>query len=63
MTSPFGADGKDIAYLASALAWLEGWLVEQRGAPQDALEIYAGGVRSGGGHSSVCDARLRLAHG
>jgi DNA-binding CsgD family transcriptional regulator len=71
------ADSGEASYLAPALAWLEGWLAEQRGDPQQALEIYqhasqSGASQSGAGHngaghkgagSPVYTARLLLAHG
>ena len=66
------ADSGQASYLAPALAWLEGWLAEQRGDPQQALEIYqhaspSGASQSGtspnGAGSPVYTARLLLAHG
>ncbi|HWM03374.1 MAG TPA: AAA family ATPase [Actinophytocola sp.] len=54
-------DADQVAYLAPALAWLDGWLAEQRGAPQEALQIYARGGTNAG--SPVHNARLGLAHG
>ncbi len=56
------ADSGQASYLAPALAWLEGWLAEQRGDPQQALEIYQHASQSGAG-SPVYTARLLLAHG
>ena len=35
------ADSGQVSYLRPAVAWLDGWLAEQRGAAADALEIYA----------------------
>jgi ATP/maltotriose-dependent transcriptional regulator MalT len=52
-----------VGYLRPGLAWLEGWLAEQRGAPEEARRIYSGGEESAGGHSPVYTARLLLAHG
>ena len=46
-----------------ALAWLDGWLAEQRGAAEEALASYARGEESAGIASPVHTARLRLAHG
>jgi DNA-binding CsgD family transcriptional regulator len=61
------ADSGEASYLAPALAWLEGWLAEQRGDPQQALEIYQHASQSGasqsGAGSPVYTARLLLAHG
>ena len=50
-------------YLPPALAWLEGWLAEQRGALDEAREIYARGELAAGTGSPVYAARLLLAHG
>jgi DNA-binding CsgD family transcriptional regulator len=57
------ADSGQVSYLIPALAWLEGWLAEQRGNPGQALEIYQHGEDSSGIRSPVHDARLLLAHG
>ena len=57
------ADSTQVSYLRPAVAWLEGWLAEQRGAAADALEIYARGEQSPGLRSPVHDGRLLLAHG
>jgi len=59
------ADSGQVGYLAPALAWLDGWLAEQRGGPEQALAIYARGEESSGadGASPVYMARLLLAHG
>ncbi|MBV9095600.1 MAG: hypothetical protein JO132_17315 [Streptosporangiaceae bacterium] len=57
------ADGGQVAYLAPALAWLEGWLAEQRGAAEQALRVYRDGEQAAGPHSPVYTARLLLAHG
>jgi DNA-binding CsgD family transcriptional regulator len=46
------ADSGEARYLAPALAWLEGWLAEQRGDPQRALEIYQRGVDSASQNSA-----------
>ena len=45
------------------LAWLEGWRAEQRGAAEEALEIYGAGEAAAGPQSPVHTARLLLAHG
>jgi DNA-binding CsgD family transcriptional regulator len=57
------ADSGQAGYLQPALAWLEGWLAEQRGAPDEAERIYQGGEDSGSTGSPVYAARLLLAHG
>jgi DNA-binding CsgD family transcriptional regulator len=56
-----GAD--QVSYLVPALAWLDGWLAEQRGAPEEALASYARGEDTHGVSSPVHTARLLLAHG
>jgi ATP/maltotriose-dependent transcriptional regulator MalT len=50
-------------YLAPALAWLDGWLAEQRGDPGQALQIYRRGEDTAPAGSPVHLARLLLAHG
>ena len=57
------ADGGQAGYLQPALAWLDGWLAEQRGAPEQAREIYARGEDTASRQSPVYTARLLLAHG
>jgi len=57
------ADSGQVGYLQPALAWLEGWLTEQRGAPEEAREIYQRGENAVGAGSPVYTARLLLAHG
>ena len=52
-----------VGYLQPALAWLEGWLAEQQGNPQQAREIYRRGEYASGTQSPVYTARLLLAHG
>jgi DNA-binding CsgD family transcriptional regulator len=47
------ADSSQASYLAPALAWLEGWLAEQRGDPQRALEIYQHASQSGASQSGA----------
>ena len=51
------------AYLQPALAWLEGWLAEQCGDPEQARRIYARGEDTASARSPVYTARLLLAHG
>jgi DNA-binding CsgD family transcriptional regulator len=57
------AGSGEVAYLAPALAWLEGWLAEQRGDPEQALAIYQRGEENAGPGSPVHHGRLLLAHG
>jgi DNA-binding CsgD family transcriptional regulator len=57
------AGGSQVSYLQPALAWLEGWLAEQRGDAEEALRIYSGGEDTAGPQSPVHTARLLLAHG
>jgi DNA-binding CsgD family transcriptional regulator len=51
------------SYVQPALAWLEGWLAEQRGAPETARTIYQHGEETASQDSPVYFARLLLAHG
>jgi DNA-binding CsgD family transcriptional regulator len=57
------ASSSQVSYLGPALAWLEGWLAEQRGQPEQALARYESGEDGGDGLSPVYTARLLLAHG
>jgi DNA-binding CsgD family transcriptional regulator len=57
------AEAGQVAYLQSALAWLEGWLAEQRGDPEQAQRIYQHGEDTAATDSPVHTARLLLAHG
>jgi DNA-binding CsgD family transcriptional regulator len=57
------ADGGQVSYLWPALAWLDGWLAEQRGAPEAARETYQHGEDAAGPQSPVYTGRLLLAHG
>jgi DNA-binding CsgD family transcriptional regulator len=52
-----------VSYLRPGLAWLEGWLAEQLGAPEEARRIYSDGEESASAQSPVYAARLLLAHG
>jgi DNA-binding CsgD family transcriptional regulator len=52
-----------VAYVAPALAWLDGWLAEQYGATEQAREIYRRGEDTASAGSPVYAARLLLAHG
>jgi DNA-binding CsgD family transcriptional regulator len=57
------AEAGQVGYLAPALAWLEGWLAEQRGVPDEAGRIYQRGEDTANTDSPVHTARLLLAHG
>ena len=57
------AENGQVAYLQPATAWLDGWLAERRGAPEEALEIYARAEAGASTQSPVYTARLLLAHG
>jgi len=56
------AESGQVSYLAPGLAWLDGWLAELRGAPEQALAAYRRGEDIAAG-SPVYTARLLLAHG
>jgi DNA-binding CsgD family transcriptional regulator len=57
------AENGQVSYLEPTLAWLEGWLAELVGAPEDALRIYQRGEDTASTQSPVHTARLLLAHG
>jgi DNA-binding CsgD family transcriptional regulator len=57
------AEDGQVAYLEPALAWLEGWLAELRGVPEEGLRIYQRGEDTASTQSPVYTARLLLAHG
>jgi DNA-binding CsgD family transcriptional regulator len=57
------AENGHVIYLQPAVAWLEGWLAELRGVPQEAREIYQRGEDTASTQSPVYTARLLLAHG
>jgi DNA-binding CsgD family transcriptional regulator len=57
------AENGQVSYVQPALAWLEGWLAEQRGEPEEALRIYQRGQDTARTQSPVYTARLLLAHG
>ena len=57
------AGSSPASYLQPALAWLEGWLAEQQGHPEQAEQIYQRGEQAAGSPSPVYGARLLLAHG
>src|SRR5262249_19653838 len=63
VSGQLAAESGQAGYLAPALAWLEGWLAELRGAPEDALGTYRRGEDTAGAGSPVYTARLLLAHG
>jgi DNA-binding CsgD family transcriptional regulator len=52
-----------VSYLQPAVAWLDGWLAEQRGAVEEALRIYADGEEVAAPPGPIYTARLLLAHG
>jgi DNA-binding NarL/FixJ family response regulator len=52
-----------VSYVQPALAWLDGWLAEQRGDLQEARLIYQRGEDTASTQSPVHTARLLLAHG
>jgi DNA-binding CsgD family transcriptional regulator len=53
----------EVSYLQPTLAWLDGWLAEQRGDPERALRIYSRDEGTAGPHSPVQMGRLLLAQG
>ena len=57
------ADNSQVSYLQPALDWLDGWLAELKGAPEQAREIYQRGQDTADTRSPVYTARLLLAHG
>ena len=57
------AQSGQVSYIAAALAWLEGWLAEQRGDPEQAGQMYVRGQENPSPGSPVHTARLLLAHG
>jgi DNA-binding CsgD family transcriptional regulator len=50
-------------YLQPALAWLDGWLAERLGRPEEAQRIYQHGQDTASTQSPVYTAQLLLAHG
>jgi len=50
-------------YLTPGLAWLDGWLAEQRGDPEQARQSYQRAEDTTSRYSPVYTARLLLAHG
>jgi DNA-binding CsgD family transcriptional regulator len=57
------SESGQVSYLRPGLAWLEGWLAEQRGDLDGAQRLYAGAGDTVGSDSPVYWARLLLAHG
>jgi DNA-binding CsgD family transcriptional regulator len=57
------AEGDRVSYPQHALAWLDGWLAEQRGNPKEALRIYQRGENTASTQSPLHTGRLLLAHG
>ena len=56
------ANSGQVSYVRTALAWLDGWLAEQQGDPEEARQSYAHG-EDADTQSPVFTARLLLAHG
>ena len=52
-----------VRYLTPGLAWLDGWLAEQRGDPEQARQSYQRAEDTTSRYSPVYTARLLLAHG
>ena len=52
-----------VRYLIPGLAWLDGWLAEQRGDPEQARQSYQRAEDTTSRYSPVYTARLLLAHG
>ena len=61
--APLRASSGQVAYLQPALAWLDGWLAELQGSPEQAQRIYQVGEDTANTGSPVHTARLLLAHG
>jgi DNA-binding CsgD family transcriptional regulator len=57
------SQGAGQSYLQPGLAWLQGWLAEQQGSPEEALQLYQLGEDAVGEGSPVFGGRLLLAHG
>jgi DNA-binding CsgD family transcriptional regulator len=57
------AENGQVSYVQPALAWLEGWLAEQQGAPDEAARIYQRGEDTASTQSPVHTARLLLSYG
>jgi ATP/maltotriose-dependent transcriptional regulator MalT len=57
------AGSGQVAYLQQALAWLDGWLAELQGDPEQAQRVYQRGEDAATVQSPFHAARLLLAHG
>jgi ATP/maltotriose-dependent transcriptional regulator MalT len=57
------ADSGEVAYLQPALAWLDGWLAELQGHPDEAQRTYERGQDATSPQNPFYTARLLLAHG
>jgi DNA-binding CsgD family transcriptional regulator len=57
------AGGGQVTYLQPTLAWLDGWLAELQGRPEEAQRIYQRGEDTAGTQNPFYTARLLLAHG
>jgi DNA-binding CsgD family transcriptional regulator len=56
------ANSGQVSYLRPALAWLDGWLAEQQGDPEEARRSYAHG-EAADAQSPIFTPRLMLAYG
>ena len=63
MLDQLRADSGEVSYLQPALAWLEGWLAEERGDPDAARADLPARRGPADTDSPVYTARLLLAHG
>jgi hypothetical protein len=61
--APLRVGSGQVVYLRQVLAWLDGWLAELQGSPEEALRIYQRGEDTAGTDTPVQSARLLLAHG
>ena len=57
------ADSGQVSYLQPGLAWLQGWMAEHQGRPEDAKQIYQAAEETASTASPWYTARLLLAHG
>jgi DNA-binding CsgD family transcriptional regulator len=57
------AGSGQVGYVQPALAWLDGWLAELQGSPEEAQRIYQRGEDAANTQCPFYTARLLLAHG